>query len=758
MTKLIRMVSVLFALVAMAACTKDSTVENNTNSEDSDFLQEITIKGNDFQLDEATHSSVTIPERGVSFAWDEDDVIGIFSNTGDQVAFAMDNGVGTRIATFSGDILALKASATYAAYYPYDLYNKDLTNIPISYIGQTQDGNANTDHIGAYDFMGASVTTPTNGTVTFDMQHLGCLIKLIITVPQPTTLSKVALVTDGEFIETGAINLSLENTPILPVTKSNTFEVALENIQTTTVNENVVIYFMMPPTDLSKNTLELLVVTDGEELEYSLFNCNFEAGKAYALGTSELLYGSNTISEFYLLNKNNPTSVICDVAAKIEDNEIKISSPYISSVTDLVANFRCNGYKVMVNGVEQKSGDTKNDFSSPVVYRVEDKAGNAVEYTVTVCYSGLPVVFVNTPNSVEITSKEEWTNGTTIKIVNPDGSVAYEGTSGFRGRGNSTWLHPKKPYAIKLDKKASILGMPKHKRWVLLANWMDRTLLRNRVAFKLGECTQMAYTPRGEYVELVLNGKHLGNYFLCEQIKIDKNRVNIAEINTGDEDVTGGYLLEIDVFYDEIFKFKSSVMQFPYMLKDPDEDISDEMFNYVQGYINTMEDLLYNDFSSKKWKEYMDINSFVDYWFAVELTSNYEAVNPKSVYMYKDRGGKLCAGPMWDYDWATFTPTKANSYFLKRCLYYPILFNDQEFVSKVKERWSVAKVNFDKIVDFIDSEAERIRNSEKMNSEMWTITQNVNGDETMTFDEAVARLKKAYTDKLDWLDLQIKDM
>ena len=597
MMRLIRKVSVLFTLVAVAACTEDTIVEINNNSGSSDFLQEISITGKDFQLDEVTRSSVTISEKGVSFTWNEDDVIGIFPNTGDQVSFAMHDGAGTQTATFSGGGWALKSSATYAAYYPHDFYNRDLTNIPISYIGQIQNGNADTEHIGAYDFMAASVTTPTQGAVAFDMQHLGCLIQLTITVPQPATLNKIALVTDGEFIETGAINLTLEKTPILPVTKSNTFEVALENITTTAENENVVVYFMMPPTDLSKNTLKLQLVTDDEGLEYSLFNRNFEAGKAYALKASELLYSSNTISEFYFLNKNNTTSVISDVAAVIEKNEIKISSPYISSVTDLVANFRCNGYKVTVNGVEQKSGNTKNDFSSPIVYRVEDKEGNYSEYTVTVCYSGLPVVFVNTPNSVAITSKEEWTSGTTIKIVNPNGSVAYEGTSGFRGRGNSTWNYPKKPYAIKLDKKASILGMPKHKRWVLLANWMDRTLMRNRVAFKLGECTQMAYTPRGEYVELVLNGKHLGNYFLCEQIKVDENRVNIAEIDAESEDVTGGYLLELDMYFDEAFKFKSSVKNLPYMFKDPDEDISDAMFNYLQRYINTMEDLLYNDFT-----------------------------------------------------------------------------------------------------------------------------------------------------------------
>lgn len=462
----------------------------------------------------------------------------------------------------------------------------------------------------------------------------------------------------------------------------------------------------------------------------------------------ELQYSDNIISEFHFLTKYNPTSVIEDVTATIEGNEIKVSSPFITSATDLVANFTCNGYKVMVKGAEQESGITANDFSSPVTYRVVDHEGKARDYKVTVLYSGLPVVYVDTPNSVAITSKTEWTTGTSIRIVNPDGTIAYEGTSSFRGRGNGTWTYPKKPYAIKLDKKASVLGMPAHKRWVLLANWMDRTLMRNRVALKLGECTQMAYTPHGEYVEVVLNGEHIGNYFLCEQIKVDENRVNI----------TDGYLLELDIYYDEAYKFKSNIRNFPYMFKDPDDDITEEMFNYVQGYVNSMEDNMYNHFEEGKWKEYLDLDSFVDYWFAVELTSNRETYHPKSVYMHKDKDGKLCAGPMWDYDWQTFIPELTNRFETKNYIYYPALFNDREFVTKVKERWPAAKANFDKIPAFIDSEAEKIRNSDKMNSAMWPITQAVNGDETMSFDEAVARLRKSYTDKLEWLDHQIQNM
>ena len=565
---------------------------------------------------------------------------------------------------------------------------------------------------------------PSNASFNYDIESDKCEIMLdlvaetrsYVTTPTNYTLSKVEPVYDDQ----GVVKVGQYKAYITDLGNSSTY----------------------------KDMIALVVQStddDGAEVEIS--------SSAVALQ-----YTSNIIKEFTFLAEQNPGSIITDVAAVIEGNEITFASPFISSVSGLVANFSCNGYKVMVNGVEQESGISVNDFSSPVTYRVVDQKGVANEYKVIVMYSGLPVVIVNTPNNVPITSKEEWTEGTEIKILNPDGTIAYEGSTSFRGRGNSTWNYPKKPYAIKLDKKASILGMPKHKRWVLLANWMDRTLLRNRVAFKLGECTQMDWTPRGEYVELVLNGAHLGNYFLCEQVKVDENRVNVAEIDADSEDVSGGYLFELDTHFDEAFKFKSEIKAFPYMFKDPDEDISDAMLNYVQNYVNTMEDYLYNDFDNRKWADYIDINSFIDYWFAVELTSNYEPLHPKSVYMHKDIGGKLKMGPMWDYDWATFVPHFSSSYQLKNCLYYPQLFNDVDFISIIKERWPAAKANFAKVSEFIDSESKKIKNSEKMNAAMWPISSRINGDETMAFDEAVERLKKAYLDKLEWLDQQINNM
>lgn len=274
----------LLTSFAIIACSQDIVVENTQNRNDGDAINKICITGKDFQIDDDTRSSVTIGESGASFAWDEDDVIGIFPDKGDQVSFAMEQGAGTQTATFTGGGWALKSSATYAAYYPHVYENRDLTKIPVSYVGQTQNGNANTDHIGAYDFMAASVTTPSNGAVAFDMQHLGALVQLTVNVAEPSKLIRVTLDADVDFVQTGTIDLSAETPAINAKSSSESLRIGLSNIVTTKAFEEVTIYFMMAPIDLTNKTLKAVIEKDNyyyQEIE--LTGKKFEAGKAYKL-------------------------------------------------------------------------------------------------------------------------------------------------------------------------------------------------------------------------------------------------------------------------------------------------------------------------------------------------------------------------------------------------------------------------------------------------------------------------------------------
>ena len=285
MKKFITKSTALLSLLAVVACSEEALVENVLTNDGT--IKEINITGKDFQFDGETRSSVTISENGASFTWDEDDVIGIFPNTGDQVSFAMDNGAGTQTATFSGGGWALKSSATYAAYYPHVYENRDMTKIPVSYLGQNQNGNNNTDHIGTFDFMAAAVSTPSNGSVAFDMQHLGCLIQLKIDLLEEAGIGNVSIKYGSSynamFTTTGYIDLTSE-TPQINVSgnKSSSIDVKLNNLRVE-ADETAVIYFMMAPANMEGKTIDVVVTEDnGFTRTFQVAGKNFVAGKAYS--------------------------------------------------------------------------------------------------------------------------------------------------------------------------------------------------------------------------------------------------------------------------------------------------------------------------------------------------------------------------------------------------------------------------------------------------------------------------------------------
>lgn len=377
--------------------------------------------------------------------------------------------------------------------------------------------------------------------------------------------------------------------------------------------------------------------------------------------------------------------------------------------------------------------------------------------------TGLPRVYITTPGGVGINSKDVYVEDGTLSIFDKNGELELNILSDFKGRGNSTWMMPKKPYAIKLSSKAEVMGMPKHKRWVLLANWVDRTLLRNDIAFEIAKkCPALPWTPRGEFVELYLNGKHRGNYYLCEHIKIDKNRVNIDEIDeeTPETDLSGGYLLEFDTYSDaEINYFYTKHKNLPVTIKEPDEEVitswEHPAYTYIQNFVNSVEDALEKG-NYSEIESLIDVKSYAEWWLLYNLVGNLEPAHPKSCYMYKKRNGKLYAGPAWDFDCATFIPGRKGA-LITQALWYGYLFKHDSFKSLVKERWLALKPEFEKVLTYIDEKAEYIRESNEINLEMWPVTQNVNEDIDLSYDDAVNRMKEAYRERITELDKVISN-
>jgi hypothetical protein len=308
MNKFFKTTTALLALSALVACGEDAAMDESLNLSNGKALERISITGKDFQIDGATRSSVVVDNAGVNFLWEAGDVVGIFPNTGDQVSFAMDEGAGMQTATFNGGGWALKASSTYAAYYPYDFYNRDITKIPVSYEHQTQTGNASTAHLGAYDFMAASVTTPTNGIVAFDMQHMGALVMLQADLDEAKTLTGVSVKANSDvFTTTGVVDLTAVTPSIAAKTTTSILALPLNDF-TVSANETSTIYFMMVPANLEGETLEVkLFYKGGSGIKYEIVGKNFVAGKAYGYTLTD---GENLNHPEYAVDLGLPSGTL----------------------------------------------------------------------------------------------------------------------------------------------------------------------------------------------------------------------------------------------------------------------------------------------------------------------------------------------------------------------------------------------------------------------------------------------------------------
>lgn len=448
----------------------------------------------------------------------------------------------------------------------------------------------------------------------------------------------------------------------------------------------------------------------------------------------------------------------------------------------------------------QQSGVSSQNFSSETTYSIYDtETSLSADYTVNVTNTGLPVI-VLTQNTSGSYYYEGWNYyldrylvgktsnfGTTDKIAIYEGKGAVsleEMNCGFRQRGNFSMRFPKKSVNIKLSEKKKILGMAKHKRWCLMSNWNDRTLLRNAVSFEIArriastssDGTGLDWQPAGKFVELVLNGMHVGTYYIAEQIRQDKNRVDISDgyddrkddYDSGESTEAPtysncGYLLEMDNnstdyssaygseswwFYTE-YCYQRSDSHIPVVSHNDYDNTStgSGIWSQLKTYVNTADEYVYNkNYSSAA--NYVDMTSAADYMLVMELAMNHEYMHPKSVYLHKDGEGKLFFGPVWDFDvwtypsipnisnmgrqnesypnsygkWTFQTESTSSHYYI----WYKHLLKCSDFVNLVKDRWSTISsasgLAPESIAIYIESLKKEISKSMEYNDKMWPRT------------------------------------
>ncbi|GAA4339779.1 CotH kinase family protein [Mucilaginibacter gynuensis] len=434
----------------------------------------------------------------------------------------------------------------------------------------------------------------------------------------------------------------------------------------------------------------------------------------------------------------------------------------------LIPEFTFKGGVITVNNKVQVSGVTANDYSKKVQYTITAKDSTKKTYTIKFTDTGLPAIYIST-NGVPIDSKEVYVAGN-IKIAGDiAGTILYEGKTTIKGRGNSTWNMPKKPYRIKLDKKAGLLGMAESKNWVLLANYADKTLMRNELAFELSRHSGLAFTPNSRYVEVFVNGLYAGNYQLTEQIKEGKTLVNIeeqADGTTSMPDISGGYLVELDGFADgEPVHFYTG-RSMPITVKYPDEDvINQQQKYYISNHFQKFEDALFADNFTDPvngYRKYFDVDSYVNYYLVNEVMGNSDIF--WSTYMYKKRNDdKIYTGPVWDFDIAANNDDRLGDAVNKLMFnaghdthtWIDRLMQDPAFRQKIRSRWNELKMQTNTLPNTVDALAKKLAVSQSRNFIKWDILSlkvyrefQVAG----TYDKEVQYLKTYLTNRINWLD------
>lgn len=358
---------------------------------------------------------------------------------------------------------------------------------------------------------------------------------------------------------------------------------------------------------------------------------------------------------------------------------------------------------------------TKYQFRVRTVSSGAEPASFGPALTVLYLEPVLPVLRITTDGLLPVLDRENYRNAQ--MDIDPNGSTFenYSGRIRVRGRGNSTWTLPKKPYRLKLDEKSELLGMPTHKDWVLLANHSDKSQIRTWTAAKLSESTDLPWTPRFRHVEVIFNGEYLGVYQLGEKIEIDNDRVDIAEMDEDDisgEDVTGGYLMEIDDRLEENnepgWRTEHNV---PVVVKDP-EPMTPEQRYYIKQFVGDFEEKLFgSEFTDPVagYESALDVDAFIDHWIVQEVTRNGDSFW-SSTYFTKDRSeDKLEFSPIWDFDHSldsqvTIRPQPPEGWYAReKGRWTRRLFQDPGFVDRVQQRWSELAPTFSALTpDMID--------------------------------------------------------
>ena len=518
------------------------------------------------------------------------------------------------------------------------------------------------------------------------------------------------------------------------------------------------------------------------------------------------------------LKKAKNSGLTKDIVFAYDSKTNTFSAKYLkwiegSNPEMLVPEFDMEGVSVMVNGQEVESGKTAVSFADDFTVSVVAEDGSAVEYKVTFncpqINTELPVLHMK-PDYL-INSKDNYVQ-TYIELYDktPESTgegwwdSAEKGKIEMRGRGNSTWGLPKKPFRMKFTEKFSPIGLnhAKEKSWVILAQDMDKSLLRTHLAFEYSRVLfnpsenyhhekAVLFTPCSKFINVYLtgqyydsstgrtktmDGEYLGIYQMSDQVQRADGRIAVDKLKASDgadpEKITGGYVLEADLH--EGNHYTSRGIKFTYKYPE-DDDYDQAQYNYISNYLNEAEAALYgSNYKDPEngWRKYFDEKTLADFIIIKEFVGDLDGYT--STYIYKRRGcEKIFFGPIWDCDkgwnndkrvphyeyqplqslmiYAGFwMPPYVNNDWFQR------LWTDETFRAFVAKRWAAKKEELKAVTDRVLTEVpENMAKAIEANFDVWPFYYQYSGEANMPakdYPSEIQRIRNLSADREALLD------
>lgn len=529
----------------------------------------------------------------------------------------------------------------------------------------------------------------------------------------------------------------------------------------------------------------------GQEVDivYNAPSCNLSWSGSYVPSEKMVaeimnvrIYNGVNICEKYGIGGNGHEEIL-SFTLRTEENS-DITTPYEFSINGNVISIAVS-YLTPDTALENAAAYIKLsngnniiydvDLTKEQIYTVVDSDGNKRSYVIRtdrITYN-LPVFYIEIENDAEVVSREEYLNAT-VRVDTRNAADEFPSLDTtdilIRGRGHYSWKFDKKSYKIRFDKKTSVMGMNASKNWVLISNYVDRSLIQNYIALEMGKTMSgIPYHSTQYPVDVFVNGKYRGVYTFGEQLEVKPERIQLTE--SYDEPDTD-YLLEVggsddgdiinrDYFHAGTLKFVA--------IKHPDSSkLSQNQIDYLIDYVSRADKAVRE---LNGYDEYIDIDSLIDWVIIHELSYNLDCCFRRSCYLIKEKGGKLKMGPIWDFDlgfgsfyryqegdWATIGTE--GGYVGITWMNY--LKEDEAFMGKLQDRWNDIKESLlEKALTSIEAMAIIIQPSAQMNFAVWDIlgksvpSQPNEHKKYNTYELQIERLKTFIENRYEWLDKQL---